>query len=389
MEESLSLAIISDLHCKHSSFDKNGGVRNTYLYSDMIRDPICKHPIAALLKLIDTEEIKSDILICPGDIAERMDIQGLITGWSLLEEVHAMLQSDRLIATLGNHDVDSRNLYDPNLPFKCVKSLKSNYPMENPNEQTEFWAENFCIIEGPNYRVIVINSVHNHTDIEKAKETLVTDKMLQEIKARLDHIDETKDFNIAVCHHHPIQHANVDYKDSDVLDKGDLLLDLLEEYDFQLFIHGHKHDPRLRYYNSLPILCSGSFSSWMNLSDTGAQNVFHIVELKPKESEGSITSFVYSPKKGWRLDLNSYFPSHTGFGFRGNVEKLADDCAAWFLSKRRRLMFTDALFKAVPELNHLIPTDQIRLNQILSDKHAIGLEPPLPDKPKTISKLVT
>jgi len=59
---SIKIAVISDLHCR----DSNESYRTTYLYSDLLKRPITRHPIEAIKKKITDEKISCDFLICLG-----------------------------------------------------------------------------------------------------------------------------------------------------------------------------------------------------------------------------------------------------------------------------------------------------------------------------------
>ena len=104
MSSNIKIAIISDLHCKHSSSE--GATKSTLLYSDDITGTAMTNPIKALKELINDREIETQILLCPGDIADKADPQGLTSGWGYLEAIQKSLKADLLIATIGNHDVN-------------------------------------------------------------------------------------------------------------------------------------------------------------------------------------------------------------------------------------------------------------------------------------------
>lgn len=80
----MRICIISDLHCKYKQLPNEP--LDTFLISNDPRYPENKHPVAALLKLIDSNpEINADYLICPGDLGDRADEQGIISSWSFLQ----------------------------------------------------------------------------------------------------------------------------------------------------------------------------------------------------------------------------------------------------------------------------------------------------------------
>lgn len=386
-KEFLNILVISDLHCKHGSY--NHGEKNTFLLSDKFRFPAMQHPVQALIELINSkkEEFMADILICPGDIAEKIDYQGLITGWSFLEEIKLKIGANLLIATVGNHDVNTHKVYQDEV-FFGVKSLSNSYPFNDEAEVKEFWSRNFSLIQKQNILVLNFNSVWNFVpsapNLPKINQTDIDN-----IQKRLEMVKPKNfAFKIAMCHHHPIHYSNVDnIRDTDWIDRGDELIKLLESFNFQIFIHGHKHDPRLTYSsNNLPLFCAGSFSSLMNIIDLGARNVFHLIKLNKNERKGTIKTYEYSKIKGWITQLDTYFPSFTGFGYT-DPEKLVKLCAEWFNSRGKDIITFYELEIEFPDINHLNPDNQKEFNELLK-KYNIILQPELPNKPKYITRLI-
>lgn len=124
-DDKVVITVISDLHCKHSSSEKQGSISltSTNLYSDGLRsENTPKHPVHCLLQEIERNisAFKSDVLLCPGDIADKVDHQGYITGWAFLEEIGQAINAKNLFATIGNHDVDSRRLSAGKCPLMCL-----------------------------------------------------------------------------------------------------------------------------------------------------------------------------------------------------------------------------------------------------------------------------
>ncbi len=68
--ESLTLAVLSDLH----AFDKthySGVTLPSFLDMSLGEDRNSIHPISALKRLITTETLRADIMICAGDLGDR------------------------------------------------------------------------------------------------------------------------------------------------------------------------------------------------------------------------------------------------------------------------------------------------------------------------------
>jgi predicted phosphodiesterase len=382
MENEFKIGIISDLHCCYPK-DNVGNI--TYLHSNIMPEPVLRNPIEALKKI--SGEIEIDLLLCPGDITDKCDQQGLVNGWRFIEDLHQHLKSKLLIATLGNHDIDYKknvsSIFDD-----LARRLSQRFPTANKKTNQAFWAERFCLVIEDSFILLVYNSVYSFTDEKGAKKPLIDQTTLEKIEELLKPLKNDNRFKFAMCHHHPAKHSSMDYPDDDVIENGDKLLILLYKYNFQIFIHGHKHDPRLSYLHSLPVFGVGSFSSLMNLADLGAENVFHLVTLRQKEIKGTIKTWVYGPQSGWRIKNDSYFPCFTGFGFNPNLEKFASECAEWFNGLNKDMEFFDKISKVFPDIHFLIPSDQEKLNSLLKEKHQIEFNPELPNLPKTISKLM-
>jgi predicted phosphodiesterase len=382
----LKVAVISDLHCRHSG-GKSPVQANTFLTSDLFPLPVNRNPVESLKKVIRERSIVADLLVCPGDITDKCDPQGLITGWRFLEELASAFKAQQLVATVGNHDVDSRHLLVPfTHSFDLIQRL-NNFPTSNAIENDKFWSKHYCILETDESLLVVLNSCFTHTDITSAKFSKIDQSMIDRIREDVTARRHENKCKLALVHHHPMLHSNIDYSDTDFLDKSDELLKLLDELDFHLCIHGHKHDPRLVYKNSLAVLAAGSLSSTMNILDLKADNVFHHITITIPERRGIIESWIYSPKDGWKQQNDTYFPCLTGFGFQTNIKTLATEVAAFFNSRGKEVLSYSIIVQQFPNLAFLIPDDQTKLNNYLLSEHGIHLMPKLPNIPQVAAKL--
>ncbi len=391
--DKLTITIISDLHCKHSSSDKAGDISfsSTNLYSDILRTnnpPI--HPVHALLQNINSnkEQFKSDLLLCPGDITDKVDAQGYITGWSFLEEFKEAMQAKKLFATIGNHDVDSRRKTPSELPFFISRSIKSNYPIEDQELQQKFWSNHFCVYECDEYALLIFNSCYSHISSGDAAKAKITETIIQEIEDELKKIDPQKT-KIALCHHHPLNHSNTSYPDADVIDKGELLLDILCKYHFVMLIHGHKHEIKIRYYNSLLVFCAGSFSSQENLRETESDNVFHQIQVF-KNNTGVIKTWVYGARSGWVHKSGKKFPATCGFGYKGVIKELAEKINSWFRNNSNsKLDKFSNLIAMIPEAQFLLPQEQMELETFLAEQYKIEITYSPNGIPVNISNIIS
>lgn len=383
--ESLKIAVVSDLHCMHKTNTSASGI--TFLYTNAPKNPIVRHPVYALLDLLEkNKDIRADILICPGDIADKADEQGIITGWEFLKKIQLGIEAKQLLATTGNHDVDSRRSHPYTNAFHLLKSFADDYPLINNDS---YWNKNFAFIETDDCLILILNTCHNHNSKEDSGQSIVNPDTLESIKQHLEKIGKKK-YLFAFCHHHPVKHSNIDiaYKDGDVIDNGDKLIQLLNEYDFQIIVHGHKHDPRLKKENSLTVFAAGSFSSLMNIKELGADNCFHLIELFPFKKQGTISSWIYAPTKGWEVRNDREFPCFTGFGNELSVEALAKHCSEIFINDGKEMLTYKSIVSQLPDLQYLIPEDQKKLTKVLKKDYSLSLVPELPNIPKILTSLL-
>lgn len=256
----LRIAIISDLHCHPESHDPTG----TLLFSDGLRKPEHQHPVQSLLSLIRKESLAADLVLLPGDITFQANAQGLISGWGFAREITAALGAEVLAPTLGNHDVDSRKTHaqHPN-PFHMAAHFHPEFPSPDEDEQNMFWTSGIRLIRGERWAVLCINSAMEHFSEDECDHGSITETCLNSIRSSCQTLPNGI-LRIAMSHHHPLTDEDTSDPKVDAMRKGDALLALLAELNFSLFVHGHKHKPRLRYADggssSLTVFAAGSFS---------------------------------------------------------------------------------------------------------------------------------
>ncbi|AWM14126.1 hypothetical protein DI487_09875 [Flavobacterium sediminis] len=370
IERKLRVAVVSDLHCHPKEFklDNNLIMDDTYLYTDSLREN--DHPIESLASVLKDEKV--DLIICPGDFTNKSNLQGFISGWNYVLEIQSIFNSEEVIATLGNHDIDSYNNYS-SYSLKNARGIKKNFPLRDENSRRDFWANGCAFVERENFRVLVINSCHFHYNKVSAKSGEIDENMINFIDEHMAKISDNK-IQIVLTHHHPIDHSVLDLGEEDKIINSEKLLEVLGKFKFDLIIHGHKHHPLLRYHPlskidyRIPIFASGSFSSVTNLKWTSSRNYFHIIEIEKKdEVKGEIFSWTYFSKQGWiqNFDQTGFAP-HAGFG-----NKLTIDC----LVKKIKILIGEKLYikweeieNSVPEIKYLIPNEIENLTSKLLDE---------------------
>lgn len=374
------------MHCKHQ-LDINA-TTDTLLISNKPRIPINQHPIASLLALIQKDSLTCDLVLCPGDLGDKADEQGISSSWGFLEEIKQKFKAQLLIAIPGNHDINSRKNLGKE-PFSYIKNFHENFPVTDEKLKSQFWSAGYCFIKTDKIILLLLNTVHNHLDPDKANTSSIEKETLEKIEQELQGMGCNDIHKICVLHHHPIKHSNIrNWKDSDSLDNGDDLISLLNKYSFTIVIHGHKHQPRLIEYSSLPIFATGSFASFANLQATGLETMFHIIELKDENKFGTIISWQFDLINGWNQKENKIFPPRIGFGANLNIGELALRINEIFDKAGRKPIFYDDIIKEISELQFLVPDKLIELNQILKEKYKIKPSPEFPLDPSKLSELL-
>jgi predicted phosphodiesterase len=385
----LSLAIISDLHCHHSSQQP----AESLLLSDLDRLPAAQHPVEALLDRIKTSDLHADFVVAPGDLANKVDRQGMISGWQFVHEIARALGARAVVATIGNHDVLSREKTAPD-PFQLPKRLKPEFPSSDPRLTEQFWANGFFIWEADGIRFLVVNSAASHHNEILAKRGLITEAQLDKIRRGLE--ETNGQLSIAVCHHHPMLHEDIGLRTDDVIQNGSLFTQLLSEHKFDFLIHGHKHHPKLSYAphgpNPLPVLAAGSFSAAMSSGlASRTRNLFHIVKLLRAKgadpSQGTIETFQFRHSKGWSPAtwVAAEFPEITGFGCAHGAPAIAEMIRSAFDKLGKPVANWAEITAMIPELR-FVPPVTFEATGIALKKMGFVLAPLPPDEPRFIGR---
>lgn len=366
MSKKIRLAVVSDLHChpEEARFKDN----DSYLFTDSLRAN--EHPVESLRRNFKDTEV--DLIIAPGDFTNMANKQGFISGWNYVLEIKKILKANDIVATLGNHDVDSGNNYS-DYSLEIAKGIKQDFPLKDELQQNEFWSKGCTFYEQDFCRILVINSCHFHYSRKIAGSGKVDEDMLNYIDSYLEDKIDGK-IQIALVHHHPIDHSRQKLGEYDKIVNADDLLNLLGKYKFDLIIHGHKHDPLLRYYNTtqtsfkIPVFSSGSFASSSNNLWCGARNFFHIIEIGKDEDivSGEIHSWTYFPQNGWKFIYDeSAFPPYSGFGNNLRIQEILEKIYVFMDTPSKDW---SELQSAVPEVKYLIPQEMEELHRELKNR---------------------
>lgn len=387
----LKIVVISDMHChqlgkypeeiKLSSYDKK---QESYILTDNPL-PTFQDPFLSFQDLIrklnnNGKNLDSDILINLGDFGNKSCPEGIKKGWELTNEIAKLTNVKSVVSTIGNHDVDSRNVFGSN-SFNFIKGLDIKaFPTNDKSQNHLYWKNGFVIIEYDKFRLVIINTVHNHIDRKEAEHGLISNESLNQLEEELEKINESK-LGIAICHHSPIGHSRNGSNNTDFMFNGDQLIALLDKYDFEIIVHGHKHDPMIRYGggsgDSSLVFSAGSFSAIKEHLLPMGVNTFHIINLEIKEnarSTGIIETWFFIPTKGWMKNVpNPYFISKVGFGNSIDIKKKSQEILDWFTNKsdKKQLSYLQEFIPIFEELEFLIPVDIERLHSELKRRNII------------------
>jgi len=375
--ESVVFAVASDLHA-HDQPGENSP--SSLRVGDDESNPM-RHPIAALLNLIDRENLKADALLCPGDLGDKASTVGIQYAWSKLCDVRRSLGARELFATVGNHDVDSRGKENDFDPRGFLQTLQPMFPHKTRTVSDQFWSRHFTIVKRKNYRILLLNSSAFHGYKEEHEHGRVSKHTLAAIRESLLNSD-AKPVNLLLCHHHPLSHADRDLGEADAMKQGQELLDLIGNFGEWIVVHGHKHDPKLTYAAGsstvTPIVfAAGSLSANLFHRIQGtARNQFYILKFPLDEIAthgllGTFRAWDWIFEKGW-LDATarSGLP-HTG-GF-GHLERPISAAARISGLLTEPTLAWSKLLDRAPLLRYLTPRDLSSVISVLEEKHGIAV----------------
>lgn len=169
--------------------------------------------------------------------------------WDQIHRIKKALGAEGLIATAGNHDLDSRYIYNDFDAKGFLQALDPPFPFANADKNDRFWSRNFVVTHEANSRILVINSSAYHGGKEGEFERgRIAKRTIEGIRIALTKSEPGK-VNIAVCHHHPFRYPDIAAEDYSEMKGGENLLELLGSGNFGrwIIIHGHRHYPRICY----------------------------------------------------------------------------------------------------------------------------------------------
>ena len=339
-------------------------------------------PLSDLLRVFKEEAVKPNYILCAGDITNRSSPTAFNYAWGRLHSLANDLDA-QLIATVGNHDLDSRfqaNKFDPR---GYAMSLQPTIPVAERVPFLEYWAQNFTVLKFDDCNIAALNTAAYHgigKDIEiEIEHGRISDVTLEKLELELAEL-ETRPTNILLCHHHPIRGDHGDHDLVGLTRGGEKLVDLLGRASSPgIIVHGHKHVPDLFYghgggSNAPVVLGSASFSAQVNRDAQNKNpNQVHLLVTDPTGAAadgltyaGSVLSWTWQAGVGWSKAQGAQgLPYVTGFGYKASVDALAQQIEGLLTAGgTNHLSWKDAM-AAVPSIGRLVPTDFVLFREAL------------------------
>ncbi len=375
---SITIAVASDLHCHAQS--KEG--QESFLIAGARRLPAQRHPTEALLRLRKEHKLTANLVICPGDLANRVCEAGMSQAFADLQALKKEFEAEELLCCLGNHDVASRGGEAGSDPFKLARELAPGFPVSDNDSKEKLESSGFCLSHHANdVSILLVNSVIDHRDKESAFRGTFDDSRLSALDAYLASKScELGNIRFAVMHHHPILHSFANYESSDVLQNGDAILDVLVKHGFLLTIHGHRHEPRLTNHSvksgNATIFAAGSFSAILHKLGSVTRNMFHLIDIEGDKYalRGRIRTWEFNFGIGWSptsFKSGGFSPCQE---FNTHARPLsAANIVEAFSSFEKPVVTRNILLQKLPDLTYLLPNTLRSISQDLELNHGLKI----------------
>lgn len=375
------IALLSDLHAYHPAPGSTQAGPSYLPTNPGVTDP---DPFGDLDKLVERETLRVDLILCGGDISDKADLRGFQYAWERLNALKRKLGAEHLIATCGNHDLNSRHIAadeDPD-PKGALQTVEPQFPFEDARLTDHFWARNFAILSPlPGVSVVVLNtSAYHGGKDDELHHGRVSQRTISAIEKQLQAADQA-DLNVLLCHHHvrPLQGIWANAPDPEYMKKGTELLGMLTKCTASpwLVLHGHRHIPNLEH--SLDPACvvvgASSFSGQLQ----GGLNQFHILDIEVDEGagqpmRGTIDTWSWNRPTGWsrrHTASEDGFPPYCGFGStslpRGIVVRIEQA-----LGSAPAYMEWNDLVAQVPDIKYMTPA-HFQQVEVLLERAKISL----------------
>jgi len=377
----LRVAVLSDLH-----------------YTQVGKGPYVPQAASAggldlmeeLIKKFEREQQPSaDLLVCPGDITDRANPQAFAAGWNQIKRLGAALGVKRLVATTGNHEVQSRSSDEPVAAGNAEHAIdpleflvkEVGYPaiFPNPHQKWVYWGRGYEILHDEDSIIVLINSCHYHVTLQdnEFERGRISEVALEELKRDLAQLAADRPFRILVLHHPPLPHEETGLElGRTPMHNGPALLKLLKDTELDwVVVHGHKHYHRLvradgDAYQPF-VFGAASFGAMLRGSMASrTRNQFYIITLETEtdpldavRTSGSIQALHWS-NSGWEETHSESFGLPSGCGFTWNsieLTSLATQIRSLLQASGGNFLEWPEVVESIPRLRFLMPGQMVAL----------------------------
>lgn len=339
----LRILILSDMHAFRPVNAELSTDDVSFLRVTAAPTPGYPDPIDRIADAIEREGLEVDWIVCPGDLADKADPDAQAFVWKKLEDLKSKVGARCLIATAGNHDIDSRLKFNEFDAKGALQGLVPPFPGLDEVECDKYWSRNFHIYQEENALVVNLNSAAFHGFSSETKGALpeyrhgrVSQRTIDAIKSRISGIDAH--LNILLTHHHPEKDESIYDNDYSEMQLGSKLLQELQDATRKnwLVIHGHQHFPRLTYGRGAtfrPVIFSAGSLSANLVGDQArrAVNQFYLltaetsaVSLDAHGPCGTVRAWHWAGRSSWEPSPSVHkIPDQCGFGYHATVQSIA------------------------------------------------------------------
>jgi Calcineurin-like phosphoesterase len=366
----VKMAVLSDLHASEKV-----EARRTWAVEGS--DPAF-NPLAGLERLVgETDELHADVLLCPGDLCDQADWSALPYAWSQVHRFAELLGAEHVVATVGNHDIDSQNKHEGEEIDAGLRRLDPAFPC-NPGADG-YWRDRVTHLRGDEWQVVTLNSSLMRELAEGEPDRGEVHDQTLDLIAEITR-GESVPVNVLLCHHHPQPFTRGAPGDASHMEAGDRLVHQLNQLpETWMIIHGHKHYPHLDYMDgtgaSPARLVAGSAGVilWPMLSSY-VRNQLHLVEFPvglcsqlDLSLAGQVRSWSWQAGGKWipaRAEGDG-LPGVAGFGYRIDGPSLARSLVRMAGEEAITVVEQERLRQWQPRLPFLLPADLAAFKQHL------------------------
>jgi len=389
----LNILVISDLHA-HSAEPIASSA--SYCSTNPLYKSADMNPLSGIPTLLAENSLRVDWVVSPGDLGDKAEPSAQSAAWTELKNIKIGVGATELIATAGNHDIDSRRSFPDFDPKSSLQTLDPAFPIATPagppglaQYSDIFWSRNFVIVPFVEHdcSLVILNSCAFHGYSSDANSPpnehlrgRISPQTASILKNEIHKLD-TK-LNILLVHHHLRPHPFINDGASYMLG-GEKLVDTLKSSSKQWFVlHGHQHVPYLSYADGTPfapiILSAGSVAAktYPAIGGVHPRNQIHHVAIdldltdqSGAEVLGHITTWSWSPTVGWKAaKQDAGLPYQSGFGYRPHMIGIRDQIASKVAAAPQGVIKWERIIEQMPKLKFLLTSDISELAKLVETK---------------------